>query len=448
MPSEPHIPYDSSDIRELKTPARLEDIKLDTPYMVEMPTNGITTEGQKALRDYIQKNINPYFCFPDWWEWAWVVTKDQSGHKIVGTFPKRAARWLKKEWNLKLTTQHVAEIGNIARAHTIETERVLFDLTQDFDWSRGNYGDPGSCFWGDYNHSRTEVLPSLGAYAVRFYSTKPELDIIERLERTSPSEFMWACRAGPEPVSANIITHGILSESPCNCRNCLESRRRYVTRNLDMDIKWGKGVYAAARTRTIPIRRGLGRAWIVPHENILYLFNAYGPYQSLAAARLLATVMGLSYKRVPLGFEPDSAMYLNGDAVAIASVDVLEGLSETTIYTDWEDDFGYHCCNCGDRVGEDYAHIYNDQPYCAECFSDDFFYCSYCSEACPQDDRVSCDNESYCENCASSHLYYCEVCSEYMRDSCEEHCCVECGECVEDMEEHDAEMHPSEADEE
>ena len=444
MPSDMHIPYAPSDIRELKTPARLEDIELDTPYMVEMPTNGITTEGQKALRDYIQKNINPYFCFPEWWEWAWVVTKDQSGHKIVGTFPKRAARWLKKEWNLKLTTQHVAEIGNIARAHTIETERVLFDLTQDFDWSRGNYGDPGSCFWGDYNHSRTEVLPSLGAYAIRFYSTKPKLQVIREFKRVHPSNFQWTCHAGIESVYATPTTHGILSESPCDCHNCQAHRQQYTAYNQEMDIEWGKGVYAAAKTRVIPIGEGLGRAWIVPHEGILYLFNAYGPYQSLAAARLLATVMGLSYKRAPLNFEPEMAVYLNGDAVAIAPVDVLEGLSETTIYTDWEDDSGYHCCNCGDRVGEDYAHIYNGQPYCAECFSDNFFYCSYCSDACRHDDEVPCDNESYCSDCANNHLQYCDICDEWMEDVCEYHYCPECGEYHEDMDEHTLEHEPEE----
>src|SRR3990172_11257896 len=103
MPNqEAHIPYMPEEIQTLAVPTTFDGLKLDTPYLAHLPTNGITNEGNSAIRDYVYYHVAPVFTWPDWWEWSWVVGKDLSGNKCVGTFPKRFARYAAKKYGIKV----------------------------------------------------------------------------------------------------------------------------------------------------------------------------------------------------------------------------------------------------------------------------------------------------------------------------------------------------------
>ena len=46
---------------------------------------------------------------------------------------------------------------------------LLIDVTREFGWIRGMFGDDGSCYWNEYNISRTYIY-SAGGYAIRLWS--------------------------------------------------------------------------------------------------------------------------------------------------------------------------------------------------------------------------------------------------------------------------------------
>ena len=435
----------------MEVPATLESIELDTPYLASLPYNGITDEGAIAITRYVYDSIAKpagieyTFSWPNWWEWSWVVTKDLSGNKCVGTFPKRLARYLIKNFDVKMTSQQMAELGSLARSHTIESDNILFDLTQDFDWGRGQYGDPVSCYWGDYNHSRTEVLPSLGAYAIRFYSLEREIVDMDEWHRTSIRNWEWYCPMRNQNVQ--LIDVCLLSDNPCYCGSCYAQRMAFTQQNEIENARYGRGVYAKYWCKALPANRGVGRAWIVPQDDMLLLFNAYGPYQSLHAARLLATILGLSYKSIHVESNPEEALYLNGDAFAIAPPETLESLKRYTIECDWEGEDCYSCANCGDDISEDDSYLSRDGgAFCHSCYNDLYINCDRCGDAAPHDGTVDVDNDTWCQECSENYSFYCEICDENFRDPCEEHHCVECGENVENMEEHDAERHADDGD--
>lgn len=84
-----------------------------------------------------------------------------------GKFPKRVAKYLHKQ-GIKAPPELVSEIGNIAARHTGRVSRYEIDFTRSIDWSAGEFGDGGSCFWGTHAAAR-DMLESNGAYAVRFW---------------------------------------------------------------------------------------------------------------------------------------------------------------------------------------------------------------------------------------------------------------------------------------
>lgn len=86
-----------------------------------------------------------------------------------GSLAKRIRNYLFSTYNYKASDALAQEIGEIA-AHA---KNLTFDvdLTHDFSWRSGDFGDGGSCMWGsgDYAYARCVTLPRLYASALRFY---------------------------------------------------------------------------------------------------------------------------------------------------------------------------------------------------------------------------------------------------------------------------------------
>lgn len=139
-----------------------EKIWLDTPI------NGVSEQGKDEILRYL---YDKGFDSPGkiLWdagiEWVWKTKR--------GTLPKRI-RAAMVSAGCKLAPEFLADIGNIAYRNAERCSHHIFDFTQDFDWDDGDFGDEGSCFWGGREAARTEMLPSLNAYAVRFYRPDDE----------------------------------------------------------------------------------------------------------------------------------------------------------------------------------------------------------------------------------------------------------------------------------
>ncbi|MEM6530219.1 MAG: hypothetical protein AAF653_18105 [Chloroflexota bacterium] len=157
-----------------------QKIQLNTRFEQEAPEGTISDTGINRIQDYIQDQdlttemwhgqqpqdgatyLRP---LPYNWEWVWKVTGN--GH-YVGTFPKRAGKYYYKQWDVKLPTAFVAQLGNLAREHSEDRSFYRFDFVNEFNWQDGDFGDYDSCFWGENSRAR-DLLKDNGAYAVRFF---------------------------------------------------------------------------------------------------------------------------------------------------------------------------------------------------------------------------------------------------------------------------------------
>jgi len=98
------------------------------------------------------------------WQWVWVVSKGV----YAGTLPKRVASYYYKQFGIKSPTEFIEQLGNVARQHTTDGTAYDFDFTDEFEWEDGDFGDAGSCYWGDHAGAR-QMLYNDGAFAIRFY---------------------------------------------------------------------------------------------------------------------------------------------------------------------------------------------------------------------------------------------------------------------------------------
>ena len=81
---------------------------------------------------------------------------------------QRAARLLKAD-----TLGAKEDLSNMlskALRDRIGYSQVVMDVTKNFAWERGSFGDPSSCYWTSEVNARN-MLASIGAYAIRFWSS-------------------------------------------------------------------------------------------------------------------------------------------------------------------------------------------------------------------------------------------------------------------------------------
>lgn len=155
-------------------------IKLNTRFKIVAPQGTITGTGIRLINGYIsqqnlasdvwrEKNADntrrrlPYL--PESWAWVWTVN---GRGEYVGTFTKRVAKFYYKEHGIKCPASFIAELGNIARAHTEDNLSYDIEFVNEFNWNAGDFGDNGSCFWGSNARAR-EVMANENSLAVRFY---------------------------------------------------------------------------------------------------------------------------------------------------------------------------------------------------------------------------------------------------------------------------------------
>lgn len=164
--------------------------------------------------------------------------------------------------------------------------------------------------------------------------------------------------------------------------------------------------------------KGYARAWIAVIENDSYiLFNGYGFKSSptLTCARVLATFLGLSYKKISLDNNGNTGgvLYINNGGYIIGTADSIAKKSYYDLH--YGDD--YHTCeNCGDTLNEDDAYYTpNDEMLCQDCFYEVCQDCYVCGETHWRDDCtwVESTNEDVCERCLDRHYGYCDACHEY-----------------------------------
>lgn len=104
----------------------------------------------------------------------WLIT-DSDVCSYTGTFPKRLAKWFKDYTGLKLDSNVLGKIGDTASKDISRhnNEYCQFDFTDTFNWHAGDYGDDGSCYFGDRSDAK-QAIEDRGSLAIRFYNSKNE----------------------------------------------------------------------------------------------------------------------------------------------------------------------------------------------------------------------------------------------------------------------------------
>lgn len=145
---------DLAKIEEIKTPIR-------KPFVLKTPAGSITDAGIRELQDYLVSNA--LGCVPEDFDPVWVNAQ--------GTLPKRVQRHFYKRSGLKMSVEQVSEVGNIAKRNASTEESVVLDFTNRIDWRHGDFGDRGSCFWGDKSGAK-DMLEDNGGLAVRAFKQR------------------------------------------------------------------------------------------------------------------------------------------------------------------------------------------------------------------------------------------------------------------------------------
>lgn len=164
--------------------------------------------------------------------------------------------------------------------------------------------------------------------------------------------------------------------------------------------------------------RGRARCWLSLEDEHLVIFNGYGMESgggpTLPIARVLASWLGMSYKRIEVTC---CDLYINSSVgYAIGSTEALESVNSKNYEVDRLESWGT-CENCGDDIeDENSANYYNGDCYCQDCFDHLFFSCYHCGNNHPIGDSVIVEGDYWCENCVSNHAVSCAVCNELVSD--------------------------------
>jgi hypothetical protein len=121
--------------------------------------------------DYVDGKCGPEVL------WKWVESQNVEGLGIpwvikAGKFPRRVAKWFKDRLGRKLSTDVLGRIGDICGAFCPAPVRFRWEVKRPpFDWERGDFGDPSSCYWSCHTYARKQLETQHNAFALRFYDS-------------------------------------------------------------------------------------------------------------------------------------------------------------------------------------------------------------------------------------------------------------------------------------
>lgn len=114
------------------------------------------------------RQISEILDYPDYpatWKWETMV---RGKGEYVGSLAKRLAKLVYQTKGAKLDNSTLGQIGSLINANTNKRTEYTFDITKRFNWSAGDFGDDGSCYWGCRSEARG-MLENEGCLAIRFY---------------------------------------------------------------------------------------------------------------------------------------------------------------------------------------------------------------------------------------------------------------------------------------
>ena len=239
------------------------------------------------------------------------------------------------------------------KAYTPNNREWMLSLTEEIFWHDGNFGKDGSCWWHGYRESREVFIDNGGL--------------------------------------------GLLWHDSLDAYN------------------------------------GIGRCWILPvdeyfsnkgNKPILALFNQYGQDNSGIPIRIEETARVINSlipdtDNIPAALyndDDDEIPYINGNAAIMIKPKDLD-LKHYDIHVQMGNCHTVECTECGYDIEEDEIYYNNNnEPYCEECYNENYFNCNDCNtEVYREDAYIDYNGYAICYRCYDRHYFTCDDCSEIYR---------------------------------
>lgn len=305
--------------------------------------------------------------------------------KIEGSrLHKRIKSALYKRVGLSLPDELLRSIADLA-ATDRNSNDLWIDVTTDFDWDSGDFGDDGSCYWGSYSGARTEYLPKLGASAIRSYETRDNGECGHGSGRgwIYPVPFF-------KPENADVAVY--VAFNPYGTFGDNHSTFAQVAALVAGDQN-GKQYKSASL-----YDHNVDGCYINGHDFLIY------PSDLDLATLLSEECFSDLLKR-------DETRY----SVNV-SYSVINTVNCPLPY--WAKNGEYssgrvRCCDCGERCDEESGYYEDGGFYCESCYCERFSSCEFCDSTCHSDDMHVVDDHYICESCRDRYCTQCDSCSDY-----------------------------------
>ena len=189
-----------------------------------------------------------------------------------GNFTRRVSSWAHRIHQVTIPSAILAEIGNIARAFSSDETTFHVELTRDFNRGPAAFYHEDSCWYGgnrSYNISLC-ALKDQGGIGLRSYAS-------DHADADEPNGRAWI-----EPITIDEFGDANPTDDP------------------------GSGVYV--------------------------VINCYGALEGYAAARVLAAMIGGSYRKIAVRVLPQ---YVNGDSgYIVGPSDVIDNIGKVSTIVD------------------------------------------------------------------------------------------------------------------
>lgn len=344
-------------------------MELHHRYTFTTPQGAISTSGIDEILRLINRQeantgewlrLNPAWgrfylpTLPDDWNYSWLT----SAGEYRGKFTTRMSQFYFKRLGIKCPADFVNQIGNLARAHSTESETYEFEFVDSFDWQDGDYGDGGSCMWGGYAGGRL-MLKENNALAMLFYGGR------------------WGGGLGraflaPIENDTHIVFngYGFPGDSTLRIARVFAQFRNQPYKQLDLDNQGTSG----------------GQLWINSGRG--FAVGTWAFISQLADYDLDWPEI-YAYTCHSCGVIIDEDSYYHG----ADDMDYCESCFEE-LFTS--------CDRCGESQYRDETHETNDgQWLCRWCLEHHYLECVQCGERFPANAIVQIGYAVFCRDCAT-----------------------------------------------
>ena len=239
----------------------------DTRVTVLLPAGIISAEGLQAITNCLYRagNAGPgsaglrqlaYELEPlgDRWQTS------------TGNYPKRLSRHAYSTRKIKITPDIMAQVGCIARDHS-QPVSVAIEVTRELNLGSADFGNEGSCWWGEYGSSRC-ALKTNGGFGLRSFG-----------KTTSIWGNGVSGRAWVMPLRLN-------------------------EKEIEEQGKW----------------RELVPTFDTLTPDAFAVFNGYGDLSNYTAPRIMAHLAGWTYRKISFSCSP---MWVNSGGYLVAPEDTV-----------------------------------------------------------------------------------------------------------------------------